>query len=46
MSGSGGTCFGLFENAGTAAAASRAIEAQQPAWWVKPAVLGGPLLKY
>jgi 4-diphosphocytidyl-2-C-methyl-D-erythritol kinase len=37
MSGSGATCFGLFADPLTAAAAARAIRAAQPAWWVADA---------
>ena len=33
MSGSGATCFGVFDNASTAAAAATAITARQPGWW-------------
>ena len=36
MSGSGGTCFGLFAAEAEAAAAARAIAREQPAWWVRP----------
>ncbi len=35
MSGSGATCFGLFGSTGAADAAARAIQASQPAWWVR-----------
>lgn len=42
MSGSGATCFGLFDTAAAAAAAARIIADQQPAWWAASApVLGG-----
>jgi 4-diphosphocytidyl-2-C-methyl-D-erythritol kinase len=34
MSGSGATCFGLFETAGAAARASAEIRQRQPGWWV------------
>jgi 4-diphosphocytidyl-2-C-methyl-D-erythritol kinase len=34
MSGSGATCFGLFETDMLAAAAAAAIHAAQPGWWV------------
>ncbi|HXC56436.1 MAG TPA: 4-(cytidine 5'-diphospho)-2-C-methyl-D-erythritol kinase [Rhizomicrobium sp.] len=34
MSGSGATCFALFESAEAAAAAAQAIQAARPAWWV------------
>ena len=33
MSGSGATCFALFENEETRSAARRAIAAAQPGWW-------------
>ena len=36
MSGSGGTCFGLFAGEAEAAAAARAIARAHPAWWVQP----------
>jgi 4-diphosphocytidyl-2-C-methyl-D-erythritol kinase len=36
MSGSGATCFGLYENAASAATAATAIRAAQPGWWVAP----------
>ena len=36
MSGSGGTCFGLFEDEAGAAAAAGAIARDHPAWWVQP----------
>jgi 4-diphosphocytidyl-2-C-methyl-D-erythritol kinase len=39
MSGSGATCFGLFERA-HAAQAARLLKRQQPGWWVKATVLG------
>ena len=35
MSGSGATCFALFDNALAAAAAQRLVVAEQPQWWVK-----------
>ena len=34
MSGSGATCFGVFPDAGAAAAAASFIAAAQPGWWV------------
>ena len=34
MSGSGGTCFGLFENLNEAEQAANAIKRAQPGWWV------------
>jgi 4-diphosphocytidyl-2-C-methyl-D-erythritol kinase len=39
MSGSGATCFALFENCRHAARAARAIRRHHPSWWVKPTVL-------
>ena len=36
MSGSGGTCFGLFGDAAAAARAAPAIARDHPAWWVHP----------
>jgi 4-diphosphocytidyl-2-C-methyl-D-erythritol kinase len=39
MSGSGATCFALFENCRQAARAARAIGRDHPGWWVKPTVL-------
>jgi 4-diphosphocytidyl-2-C-methyl-D-erythritol kinase len=39
MSGSGATCFGLFENCRQAARAARAIRRTHPGWWVKSTVL-------
>jgi 4-diphosphocytidyl-2-C-methyl-D-erythritol kinase len=44
MSGSGGTCFALVDDAATARALAQAIGAAHPAWWVVPTVLGaGPI---
>ena len=40
MSGSGATCFALFDQAKTAAAAARALRAQHPGWWVRTTMLG------
>lgn len=40
MSGSGATCFGLFETPRAAAAAAREIAAAQPNWWVCATDLG------
>ncbi len=37
MSGSGGTCFGLFETPATAQAAVQDIQARHPDWWVQMA---------
>jgi 4-diphosphocytidyl-2-C-methyl-D-erythritol kinase len=35
MSGSGGTCFGLYSDAETAASAAGRLHEQNPGWWVK-----------
>jgi 4-diphosphocytidyl-2-C-methyl-D-erythritol kinase len=35
MSGSGGTCFGLYSDAETAASAAGRLHEQQPGWWVR-----------
>jgi 4-diphosphocytidyl-2-C-methyl-D-erythritol kinase len=40
MSGSGATCFGLFDDGAASAAAAKALKGQQPGWWVKPTRLG------
>jgi 4-diphosphocytidyl-2-C-methyl-D-erythritol kinase len=40
MSGSGATCFGLFESAPSAAAAARVLARANPHWWVRAGVLG------
>jgi 4-diphosphocytidyl-2-C-methyl-D-erythritol kinase len=39
MSGSGATCFALFESCRQAARAARAIGRDHPGWWVRPTVL-------
>lgn len=39
MSGSGATCFGLFETETDAATAAAGLSAAQPGWWVAPAQL-------
>ena len=39
MSGSGATCFGLFEAEADAQAAARAVFQEYPNWWVAPALL-------
>ena len=40
MSGSGATCFGLFETEGAALSAAESLRAAAPAWWVAAAPLG------
>ena len=39
MSGSGATCFALFDDCVASAAAAKALQRQQPDWWVKPTLL-------
>lgn len=39
MSGSGPTCFGLFESPESAQAASQALASNRPEWWVRPSAL-------
>jgi 4-diphosphocytidyl-2-C-methyl-D-erythritol kinase len=39
MSGSGATCFGLFESARKATAAARRLRAEHPSWWIRATVL-------
>jgi len=40
MSGSGATCFGLYADAGAAAAGAARLKAERPDWWVVEATLG------
>jgi 4-diphosphocytidyl-2-C-methyl-D-erythritol kinase len=40
MSGSGSTCFALFEDAPAAAAAAATLTQAYPDWWVAPTSLG------
>ena len=40
MSGSGGTCFGLFETAVAAKAAADRLQQARPGWWVRSTTLG------
>lgn len=42
MSGSGPTCFALFNSAGEAAAAAWLLQAERKDWWVCPTMLGLP----
>ncbi|HUO92483.1 MAG TPA: 4-(cytidine 5'-diphospho)-2-C-methyl-D-erythritol kinase [Rhizomicrobium sp.] len=42
MSGSGATCFGLFETAAKAQAAARAIAKTEPDWWARAGALADP----
>lgn len=39
MSGSGATCFALFDDCRQSAAAAKLLSGEQPDWWVKPTVL-------
>ena len=41
MSGSGPTCFGLFDSSRAASAAARTLRVGYPGWWVRATVLGG-----
>lgn len=40
MSGSGATCFGLYQTASEAESAAKAIAAAHPEWWVRHGILG------
>lgn len=40
MSGSGATCFALFESSRKAAAAARQLRTSRPSWWVRATILG------
>jgi 4-diphosphocytidyl-2-C-methyl-D-erythritol kinase len=40
MSGSGATCFALFDSGRAAARAARTLRVRQPAWWIRPTVFG------
>ena len=41
MSGSGATCFGLFESGRAAESAARTLRARHPGWWVRAVNFGG-----
>jgi 4-diphosphocytidyl-2-C-methyl-D-erythritol kinase len=41
MSGSGASCFGLFDSNRAAAVAARVLRVAYPLWWIRPTVLGG-----
>jgi len=41
MTGSGATCFALFENFDRAEASAKALALQYPEWWVQSTLLGG-----
>lgn len=38
MSGSGATCFGLFDTQAAAVAAAARLSADHPGWWIEPAI--------
>jgi 4-diphosphocytidyl-2-C-methyl-D-erythritol kinase len=40
MSGSGASCFGLFDSNRAAVVAARKLRAVQPQWWIRPTMLG------
>jgi 4-diphosphocytidyl-2-C-methyl-D-erythritol kinase len=42
MSGSGATCFGLFDSPGAATVAARKLRVGCPGWWVRATRLGAP----
>ncbi len=39
MSGSGATCFGLYESKGAASAAASTLASRRPTWWIEPTAL-------
>ena len=41
MSGSGATCFGLFENSIDAEAAAEILRQSEPNWWIKATAMNG-----
>jgi 4-diphosphocytidyl-2-C-methyl-D-erythritol kinase len=40
MSGSGPTCFALFEEAGAVTTAIRELKTRHPEWWISATLLG------
>lgn len=40
MSGSGATCFALFDTMAAAETAARSLASRKPGWWVRPTMLG------
>jgi 4-diphosphocytidyl-2-C-methyl-D-erythritol kinase len=42
MSGSGPTCFGIFDDDASAARAAAALTLAHPNWWIVPTCLGNP----
>lgn len=41
MSGSGATCFGLYDSASAAQHAAQTLRQNQPTWWIAPCTLNG-----
>lgn len=41
MSGSGATCFGLYDSVGAARAAAETLRSSRPDWWVQAGILNG-----
>lgn len=39
MSGSGATCFALFDDCTASATAAKVLQSERPGWWVKPTLL-------
>ncbi len=46
MSGSGATCFALFEDDGAAQMAAIALAHSHPKWWVQATRIGRPIVQY
>jgi 4-diphosphocytidyl-2-C-methyl-D-erythritol kinase len=40
MSGSGATCFGLFDSGRAAAACAQVLRTNHPDWWIRATTLG------
>ena len=40
MTGSGATCFGLFDDGAAAAGAAKELAKSQDNWWIRPVTLG------
>lgn len=39
MSGSGATCFALFDDCAGSAAAAKSLRRERPGWWIRPTLL-------
>jgi 4-diphosphocytidyl-2-C-methyl-D-erythritol kinase len=39
MSGSGATCFGLYDDCGASADAAKSLRTAYPSWWIKPTLI-------